>query len=130
MVVHHTPLCLTNDDILVVVPPILLCRHLHPQLYLYKCIDSGVWCLCTTIHTLCPMYNLVWYTTIQPVLSCIVVYHTNVIALGATTGIWGAGWGRSGGSESSMLTLVCFSPVSRIWLRLQRRMFPFGVSTL
>ena len=42
-----------------------------------------VWCLCTTIHTLCPIYNLVWYTTIQPVLSCMVVYHTNVIALGA-----------------------------------------------
>ena len=44
-----------------------------------------VWCLCTTIHTLCPIYNLVWYTTIQPVLSCMVVYHANMIALGANT---------------------------------------------
>ena len=88
MVVHHTPLCLTNDDILVVVPPILIWRYLHPQLYLYKCIDSGVWCLCTTLHTLCPIYNLVWYTTIQPVLSCMVVYHTNVIALGACRMHW------------------------------------------
>ena len=42
-----------------------------------------VWCLCTTIHTLCPIYNLVWYTTIQPVLLCMGVYHTNMIALGA-----------------------------------------------
>ena len=83
MVVHHTPLCLTNDEFLVVVPPILIGRHLHPQLYLDKCIESGVWCLCTTIHSLCPIYNLVWYCTIQPVLSYMVVYHANMIALAA-----------------------------------------------